>query len=95
MLDECHLLWGDLLGYAWGRTDVRIEVPLKNEKERQTYYGALDYQTKEFIVKEYKVETAKILSILSSIYKGNDPEKNYRYFGMVQLTMILSSFENT
>ncbi|EDX71110.1 hypothetical protein MC7420_4297 [Coleofasciculus chthonoplastes PCC 7420] len=53
-LDECHLLWGDLLGYAWGRTDARIEVPLKNEKERQTYYGALDYQTKEFIVKEYK-----------------------------------------
>jgi len=54
MLDECHLLWGDLLGYAWGRTDVRIEVKIKNEKERQTYYGALDYQTKEFIVKEYK-----------------------------------------
>jgi len=24
---------------------LRIEVPLKNEKERQTYYGALDYQT--------------------------------------------------
>ena len=54
MIDECHLLWGDLLGYVWGRTDKRIEVPIKNEKERQTYYGALDYQTKEFIVKEYK-----------------------------------------
>ncbi|MEQ8999632.1 MAG: IS630 family transposase, partial [Coleofasciculus sp. B1-GNL1-01] len=54
MLDECHLLWGDLLGYAWGRTDTRIEVKIKNEKERQTYYGALDYQTKEFMVKEYK-----------------------------------------
>ncbi|MEQ8971720.1 MAG: IS630 family transposase [Coleofasciculus sp. C1-SOL-03] len=54
MVDECHLLWGDLLGYVWGRTDKRIEVPIKNEKERQTYYGALDYQTKEFIVKEYK-----------------------------------------
>lgn len=54
MIDECHLLWGDLLGYVWGRTDERIEVPLKNEKERQTYYGALDYQSQEFIVKEYK-----------------------------------------
>ena len=54
MIDECHLLWGDLLGYVWGRTDERIEVPIKNEKERQTYYGALDYQSKEFIVKEYK-----------------------------------------
>ena len=41
-------------GYAWGRTDKRIEVPIKNERERQTYYGALNYQSKEFIVKEYK-----------------------------------------
>lgn len=49
-LDECHLLWGDILGYVWGRTDRRIEIPIKNEKERQTYYGALDYQTKEFMI---------------------------------------------
>lgn len=54
MIDECHLLWGDILGYAWGRTDKRIEIPIKNERERQTYYGAFDYQTKEFIVREYK-----------------------------------------
>ena len=25
-----------------------------NERERQAYYGALDYQTKEFIVQELK-----------------------------------------
>ncbi len=54
MIDQCHLLWGDLYGYAWGRTDERIEIPIKNEKERQTYYGALDYQTKEFIVQEFE-----------------------------------------
>jgi transposase len=54
MIDECHLLWGDLLGYVWGRTDMRIEIPIKNEKMRQTYYGALDYETKEFIMKEYE-----------------------------------------
>ena len=54
MIDECHLLWGDRLGYVWGRTDKRIEIPIKNEKERQRYYGALDYQTKEFIIKEYQ-----------------------------------------
>ncbi len=40
MIDECHLLWGDILGYGWGRTDERIDIPIKNEKERQTYYGA-------------------------------------------------------
>lgn len=50
LIDECHLLWGDVCGYAWGRTDLRIEIPIQNERERQTYYGALDYRSLEFIV---------------------------------------------
>jgi hypothetical protein len=50
MVDECHLLWGELNSYTWGLTDKRREIPIKNERERQTYYCALDYQTKEFIV---------------------------------------------
>ena len=54
MVNECHLLWGDLLSSSWGRTDKRIEISLKNEIERETYYGALDHQTKEFIVQELK-----------------------------------------
>ncbi len=53
MIYECHFLWGDLLGYVWGRTDTRVEVPIKNQKNRQTYYGSLDYQTHEFIVQEH------------------------------------------
>ena len=44
--------WGDILGYAWGKTDERIEIAIKHDLERQTYYGALDYQTKEFLVQE-------------------------------------------
>ena len=52
-VDECHLLWGDVCGYVWGKTDIRIEIPIKNQKDKQTYYGALNYQTQEFIVKEY------------------------------------------
>ena len=36
-----------------GKTNIRIEIPIKNEKDRQTYFGALEYQTKEFIVQEY------------------------------------------
>ena len=59
MIDECHLLWGDILGYAWGKTDERIEIAIKNEKERQTYYGALDYKTKEFLVQEYESGNTK------------------------------------
>ena len=54
IVDECHLSWGDLLSYTWGIKDKRIEIPIKNERERQTYYGGYYYQTKEFIVQELK-----------------------------------------
>jgi putative transposase len=52
-IDECHLLNGDICGYVWGETNVRIEIPIENEKNRQTYFGALNYQTKEFIIEAY------------------------------------------
>jgi DDE superfamily endonuclease len=51
--DECHLLNGDICGYIWGKTGVRIEVPIRNEKDRQTYYGTLNYQTQELTVQGY------------------------------------------
>ena len=53
MIDECHLLWGDVCGYVWGKTSERIEVPMTNEKERQTFFGALNYKTKQFFVHAY------------------------------------------
>jgi transposase len=49
--DECHLVWGDTLGYAWGRRNLPITVPMSNERERQTYYGAFDLYQKEFILR--------------------------------------------
>ncbi len=54
MLDECHLLWGDLCGYVWGKTSERVEVPIVSEREKQTYYGALNYRTQEFWVQAYE-----------------------------------------
>jgi hypothetical protein len=32
---------------------IRIEVPITNEKDRQTYLGALNYQSKEFHVQSH------------------------------------------
>jgi putative transposase len=46
--DECHLLWGDVLGYVWGRRGEAIEIPMLNEKERQTFYGAVNLITQDF-----------------------------------------------
>jgi hypothetical protein len=38
-------MWGDLSGYVWGKTDSEIAVPVVNERNKQTYYGAVDYIT--------------------------------------------------
>lgn len=53
ILDECHLLWGDLCGYVWGLTEQRVIVPIVNQRQRQTYFGALNYCSKEFLVQPY------------------------------------------
>ena len=57
--DECHLLWGDICGYIWGNTQERIEVPVLNERQRQTYFGALNYYTQEFLIKPFKKGDSK------------------------------------
>ena len=73
-VDECHLLGDDVCGYVWGKTDIRIEIPIKNTKNRQTYFGALDYQTHEFIVREYpsgnSSNTIQFIKYLRSQYPG-------------------------
>lgn len=53
LIDECHLLWGDLSGYVWGKTDQEIAVPVVNERDKQTYYGAVDYLKGELLLKAY------------------------------------------
>jgi len=51
--DECHVLWGDTLGYVWGKKNERIELPITNERTRQTYYGAIDVYTREFVLSAF------------------------------------------
>ncbi len=72
-LDECHLVWGDVSGYGWSRRNKRIDVEVKSTRERQTYYGGLDYLTKSFVVHEYKAgneeNTVAFLKYLQSLYE--------------------------
>lgn len=44
-VDECHLRWGDVTGYGWGKRGERVTVPVVNERKRQTYYGAVNFLT--------------------------------------------------
>lgn len=74
-LDECHLLWGDICSYASSRRNQRVDVEVKSTKERQTYYGALDYLTKRFVVHEYSAgnedNTVAFLKYLQSCYEAS------------------------
>lgn len=51
--DECHLLWGDCLGYVWGKKNIPTQVAMTNEKERQTYYGAVNCLTRDFYISPF------------------------------------------
>jgi transposase len=46
-------MWGDLSGYVWGKTDKEITVPVINQRDKQTYYGAVDYVEGELLLKAY------------------------------------------
>ncbi len=74
MIDECHLKRGDVCGYVWGKTNTRVEVPMTNQRERQTYFGALNYQTKQFFVREYgagnSANTVLFVKYLQSLNTG-------------------------
>jgi transposase len=49
-VDECHLVWGDVCGYVWGPSSARVTIPIVNQRERQSYYGAIDARTGELTV---------------------------------------------
>ena len=52
-LDECHLQGDEICGYVWGDKQEREIVYVENDRARQTYYGALNIWTNEFIVIPY------------------------------------------
>ena len=45
--DEGHVGWGEVWGRAWGKRHAPFPVPMTNERERQTSYGALTLLTQE------------------------------------------------
>lgn len=53
-IDEVHLLEGDLISHLWGNSKERLHMPLMNEKNRQTYYGALNLLNQELILGKYE-----------------------------------------
>ena len=64
-VDECHLMGGDIEGYVWGPQGERVEVPVVNERDHQTYYGALDLLSKRLLLEAHKAgDTACTIAYL-------------------------------
>jgi putative transposase len=90
-LDECHLPHGDLTGYVWGQSQIRIEVAITNETDRQTYLGALNYQSKEFHIQSHpsgdEKSTFKFIKYLQKKYKN-------RKIILIGMELVIINMEN-
>lgn len=75
-LDECHLVWHDMCGYGWGLSHQRLHIPISNERERQTYYGALNMQTGEVIVADYPTANTVSTIVFLEQLRAHYPEKS-------------------
>ena len=75
--DECHFVWGDTIGYVWGRQNERTEVPITNVKQRQSYYGVMNLYNQEFILNSYEggngANTVSFIENLQKLY----PDKKF------------------
>jgi len=75
MEDESHLIWGDGCGLIWGRTNKKVEIPMTNFRDRQTYFGAVNIMSKEFHIEAYPsgnaINTVDYVKKLQKRYEGS------------------------
>jgi transposase len=74
-IDQCHLIWDDARGYGWAPSTQRIEVPMTNFRERQTYYGAINPVTAELIVIPTDSANGSWTTIFVEYVREQFPEK--------------------
>jgi len=72
--DECHLHHRDAQGYVWGPSNEQVTVSMKNENDKQTYYGALNIMQGNVTLKKLKtgntLSTIDFIKHLLEVYKG-------------------------
>lgn len=72
--DECHFCWGDALGYTWGKKGRRTEIPITNEKIRQTYFGCINIVDGKAIAVKYPKgdgeNSVRFLKHIVSLFTG-------------------------
>ena len=67
---------GDIVGEAWGKSKERVEIPINNYKDRQTYYGSLNLLEPDLIREKYLTgngeNTVKFVENLQKKMSGKD-----------------------
>ena len=48
-----------MCGYVWGKRSERIEIPMTNERSKQTYFGAVNIYTGQCVVREAEAGNSK------------------------------------
>lgn len=66
---------GDLEGYVWGRRGERVSVPIVNERDRQTYYGALDLVSKRVLIEAHKAGNKECTLAYLKFLQAQFPEE--------------------
>lgn len=80
-IDEMHLVEGDLISHLWGDTQKRLKITINNEKNRQTYFGALNLFKPELIIEEYEQgDGDNTVSFLNKILERNTERKIMIYW---------------
>ena len=74
-IDQCHLLWDDARGYVWGPSTRRIEIPMTNFRERQTYYGAIEPLSAQAIVVPTETANGYWTTIFVEYLRQQYPDK--------------------
>lgn len=73
-LDETRLLHDDARGYIWSRVGEPAEIDMKNFRDRQSYFGALEQCEGEMIImpseKADGVATVRFMEQLCEKYEG-------------------------
>jgi len=83
-LDECHLVWDDARGYVWGNASERIQILMTNFRQRQTYYGTIEYTKGEVTVRPYGAGNGQHTVSLCSIFGKNISKNDFSFCGMEQ-----------
>ena len=71
-MNQIRLLYGEMFVDISGVKQVkRIEIPITNERERQTFFGALNFHTQKFIAQDHeKGNTKSTIAFLRACLKS-------------------------